>query len=128
MNLYYEELNDYIEKINKIGFEVPDWVPGIGGEDFGFNIPKLSPINIPMLATGAVIPPNAPFMAMLGDQKNGTNLETPEGLLRQIVREETANGSGGDIVIQIDGREVFRVTQKHANEYYQRTGNPAYPI
>lgn len=48
--------------------------------------------NIPMLARGAVIPPNAPFLAMLGDQKNGTNLEAPEALLRQIVREE--NGTG----------------------------------
>lgn len=51
--------------------------------------------EIPLLAQGAVIPPNAPFMAMLGDQKNGTNIETPESLLRQIVREES--GSNGNV-------------------------------
>lgn len=45
--------------------------------------------QIPMLAQGAVIPPNAPFLAMLGDQRSGTNIETPEALLRQIVREES---------------------------------------
>ena len=45
-------------------------------------------MGIPYLASGAVIPPNAPFMAVLGDQRNGTNLETPEDLLRKIVREE----------------------------------------
>lgn len=45
-------------------------------------------IGIPYLASGAVIPPNAPFMAVLGDQRNGTNLEAPEDLLRKIVREE----------------------------------------
>lgn len=45
-------------------------------------------MGIPYLASGAVIPPNAPFMAVLGDQRNGTNLEAPEDLLRKIVREE----------------------------------------
>lgn len=44
--------------------------------------------QIPYLATGAVIPPRAPFMAMLGDQRNGTNLEAPEGLIRKIIQEE----------------------------------------
>lgn len=44
--------------------------------------------QIPYLATGAVIPPRAPFMAMLGDQRNGKNLEAPEGLIRKIIQEE----------------------------------------
>lgn len=48
---------------------------------------------IPYLATGAVIPPNAPFMAVLGDQRNGTNIEAPEDLIRQIFREEFAGMS-----------------------------------
>jgi hypothetical protein len=45
-------------------------------------------LGVPGLATGAVIPPNSEFLAVLGDQKSGTNIETPERLLRQIVREE----------------------------------------
>lgn len=53
----------------------------------------LSVPQIPMLAQGAVIPPNAKFLAMLGDQKNGRNLEAPESLIRQIVREESGNGN-----------------------------------
>jgi hypothetical protein len=61
------------------------------------NLPDLpseaSAANIPYLASGAVIPPNAPFAAVLGDQKNGTNLEAPEDLIRKIVREES--GAGG---------------------------------
>jgi hypothetical protein len=43
------------------------------------------------LATGAVIPPNSEFLAVLGDQKSGRNIETPEALLRQIVNEELGN-------------------------------------
>lgn len=56
---------------------------------------SLEPTSIPYLASGAVIPPNAPFMAMLGDQRNGTNLEAPEGLIRDIFREEMADMIGG---------------------------------
>lgn len=60
------------------------------------NLPSLpaeaSAANIPYLASGAVIPPNAPFAAVLGDQKHGTNLEAPEDLIRKIVREESGVG------------------------------------
>ena len=85
-------INSMIRALNALSFDVPDWVPGIGGKSFGLNIGEITSPKIPYLATGAVIPPNAPFMAMLGDQKHGTNLEAPEDLIRQIVREE-AGGS-----------------------------------
>ena len=48
--------------------------------------------DVPYLASGAVIPPNAPFYAVLGDQKSGNNLEAPESLIRKIVREESGGG------------------------------------
>ena len=51
--------------------------------------------DIPYLASGAVIPPNAPFAAVLGDQSNGRNLEAPEGLIRQIFQEEFGNMLSG---------------------------------
>lgn len=73
-------LNDVIGKYNSVA----GWT--------GLYIqPILAPLPIgpiPYLATGAVIPPNAEFLAMLGDQRSGRNIEAPEGLLRQIVREE----------------------------------------
>lgn len=56
--------------------------------------------NVPKLATGAVIPANGEFLAVLGDQKHGRNLEAPESLIRQIVREES--GSGGDVAVSIN--------------------------
>ena len=43
--------------------------------------------DIPALASGAVLPPNKPFYAMLGDQKNGTNLEAPASLIEDIMRK-----------------------------------------
>lgn len=57
--------------------------------------------SLPMLATGAVIPANNQFLAVLGDQKSGRNLEAPESLIRQIVREEAGNG-GGEVAVSIN--------------------------
>lgn len=59
------------------------------------SVASAVPVGIPMLASGAVIPPNAPFFAMLGDQTNGRNLEAPEKLIRQIIQEEI-----GEIVVK----------------------------
>lgn len=81
-------INAVIDSLNRLNFTIPSWVPYFGGNNFGFNISRISAPQIPYLATGAVIPPNAPFMAVLGDQKSGTNIEAPESLIRKIFREE----------------------------------------
>ena len=102
LNVIIRALNWMIRQINKISITVPDWVPGIGGRTIGFNIPAISEVTIPRLAQGAVIPPNREFLAVLGDQKQGTNIEAPADLIRQIFREESGN-SGGEIVIRFTG-------------------------
>lgn len=96
VNNVIKAINKLIESVNKISSTVG--IPAI---------PKIKEIGIPrakvpFLASGAVIPPNAPFAAVLGDQKNGMNLEAPEDLIRQIVREE-AGGSKEmlDLLMQI---------------------------
>ncbi len=53
------------------------------------NLAALASLPIPRLAQGTVIPPNREFLAVLGDQSSGNNIEAPEGLLRQIAREES---------------------------------------
>lgn len=101
VNLIISAINWCIDQINKIHVDVPEWVTDVTGMDgFGFNIPNLSRVSIPRLATGAVIPPNAEFMAILGDQKHGNNIEAPESLIRQIVREESGTG---DVIIRASG-------------------------
>lgn len=80
---------------------------GGGSSSVGtFSASKMPAINmesIPALARGAVIPPNREFMAVLGDQKRGTNIEAPADLIRQIVREELGNSGGEEIVIKFSG-------------------------
>lgn len=73
------------------------------------EIPDIPNLNIPKLASGAVIPPNAPFMAMLGDQRHGTNIEAPLDTIKQAVREVVGKGNGGTLHahLYLDGREIF---------------------
>lgn len=69
-------INKVIDIINGFSIDIPwDWAKSaLGTDHVGFNI---SHVSIPRLAQGAVIPPNKQFMAVLGDQKSGTNIETP---------------------------------------------------
>lgn len=90
-----------VRGLNMISFDIPSWVPFIGGGHFGFNIQQAP--QIPYLAQGAVIPPNREFMAVLGDQTRGNNIEAPEDLIRKIVREETAGNGDWDLNITFEG-------------------------
>jgi hypothetical protein len=78
-------INSIIRGINRISFTVPDWVPGIGGMTMGFNLSQVSFPQIPYLAQGAVLPANKPFLAMVGDQKHGTNVEAPLATIQEAV-------------------------------------------
>lgn len=81
-----------------------------GKKVIGFNASFPRVPTIPYLAKGAVIPPRSEFLAVLGDQKQGNNIEAPEALLRKIVREESGGQqSGGNVrfTAQINRRTVF---------------------
>lgn len=89
------------------------------------SIPEIPKLKIPKLATGAVIPPNAPFMAMLGDQKHGTNIEAPLDTIKQAVREVVGSGNSGGMyqfVAQIDGRTIFESVISEAQLRQSSTG------
>lgn len=128
LNGIVDGLNYLLSGLNKIKFDVPDWVPLIGGKKFGFNIPKIG--KIPYLATGAVIPPNKKFTAVLGDQKNGKNLEAPEDLIRKIVREESGgskeiNLKNATFIIRADtGEEFGRATVNSIRLLEDMDGKP----
>lgn len=109
-------MNGIVSRINGIKFKItiPSWIPGIGGNWWGFdgfNIPSIG--TIPYLAQGAVIPPNAPFAAVLGDQKRGTNVEAPLSTIEQAVTNalKKSNSGAQNITIRVpvilDGRQVF---------------------
>lgn len=108
-------INGIIRALNAIQFFIPSWIPDFGGQSFGLHIPFVSAPQIPRLAQGAVIPPNAQFLAVLGDQKSGTNIETPEALLRQIVQEElSATTQTINLVTTLDGEVIARNQARRA--------------
>ena len=80
-----------------------------GKKTIGFSATFPRVPTVPYLAKGAVIPPRSEFLAVLGDQKQGNNIEAPEALLRRIVREESGQQSGGDyrFTAQINRRTIF---------------------
>ena len=85
------------------------------------NIPTIG--RIPHLASGAVIPPNQEFLAMLGDQKSGNNIEAPEGLIRKIVREESGGkASTYRFVAQLDRKIIFDETISEGKLRQMQTG------
>lgn len=97
--------NQFIDWINeKMKLSWDDFSLGSlkikGGSFQLLKLPK-----IPLLAQGAVLPANKPFLAMVGDQKNGTNVEAPLETIKQALAEVMAayGGVGGDIVIRFEG-------------------------
>jgi phage-related protein len=78
-------VNAVIDMVNSLSFDVPDWVPGIGGKTFGFSLKHVVAPEIPYLAKGAVLPANKPFMAVVGDQRHGTNVEAPLSTIQEAV-------------------------------------------
>ena len=129
INFIIRGLNFLIRQMNKISFDVPDWVPGIGGKSLGVNIPSISNVSIPRLATGAVVPPNREFLAMLGDNKTETEVVSPLSTMKQAFLEalqESGGASGGTIqvVLMLDGKELARNQVKHINNMTRAAGKP----
>lgn len=97
-----------------------------GTKTIGFHatFPRVG--TIPYLASGAVIPPRSEFLAVLGDQKKGNNLETPESLLRQIVREESGKGQGNgntyNVTVNASGRKLLDIIIDEAELRRRRNG------
>ena len=117
---------------------------GSGGSgSFGGNprlamaaMPDITNFEIPALARGAVIPPNREFLAVLGDQRSGNNIEAPEGLLRRIAREENGNGeviallqaileaTRAGKTIMVDRKVLGQTVTDEQNRRTRATGRP----
>ena len=117
LNFIIDGINWVINGLNQLKFSFPSWVPFAGGKSFGLNIPLVDSIELPRLAQGAVIPPNREFLAVLGDQKQGTNIEAPLSTIEQAV-ENVMNrrGYGGEQIIEnvlmLDGEVIYRNQKK----------------
>lgn len=137
LNNIISVVNGAISKVNGVvsaiesAFSFGPWkVPTpFGSKTIGFKATFPRVPTVPYLAKGAVIPPRSEFLAVLGDQKQGNNIETPEALLRKIVREETAGRQAGGgsyrFIAQINRRTLFDEMMKEAQMRRDTSGrNP----
>lgn len=129
-------INGMVKALNKLQFDVPNWVPGMGGKKFGFNIPEVSRVSLPRLAQGGYVKANQPQLAMIGDNKTQGEIVSPEGKMMEIMMKaleaffgrlrdagytnQQQQGDFGDLVIPIylDGTildEVIVTAQQRRN-------------
>lgn len=127
LNLIIAAINEVIMGLNKISFDLPSWVPGVGGKSFGINIKP-----IPPLAKGGIT--NGPMMAMIGDNPGGREVVSPLDDLKDIVASAVGtaimaanqfnggNSKQGDVIIQLDGTTLARVLNPYSNKEKSRIG------
>lgn len=120
----------FVEAQNSIAKSNSGRSGGFGTRSGGFGSPSRAPsisrVSAPALARGAVIPPNKEFLAVLGDQKSGTNIETPLATMVEAFKQAMSEFGGGTttVVIQLDGKEIARSTVKNINNMTRAAGKP----
>lgn len=119
-------INTVVNKANRISWNIPEWVPGIGGKRFGFNLPTVS---IPRLATGTVVPRNyGEYTAILGDNKREPEVVSPLSTMKQAVKEvlselgDNTRPISISIYTTLDGRVVGQSAIEYHNGVVRRTG------
>jgi hypothetical protein len=114
INYLIKGINALIRGVNKIKFDVPDWVPVIGGQRWGFNLP-----SIPELAKGGVI--SQPTQAIIGEAGKEAvlplenNMEWLDLLANKLATKINSSG-GGYYIINLDGRTIQRGQAKRRQE------------
>ena len=135
-------VNGIIGGINKVISTPLEFLNGILNDIRDIEIAGFTPFDemwgydpitipeIPKLAQGAVIPPNSEFLAVLGDQKRGTNIEAPLDTITQAVLQALVSygGAGGNqkisvtIPLTLNGRTITQIVIDDINDYIKRNG------
>ena len=109
--------------VNGVGSIVKSFGELLGKDNWGFSMPTQTP-KIPYLAKGAVLPANKPFLAMVGDQKHGTNIEAPLDTIKQALAEVMATQGASDVNITFTGdlAQLARVLKPVIDRENRRVG------
>ena len=118
LRLFVQEVDD--SAVKGYGSKVSLVNPSFTGNLSTHSMPTYR--SVPALARGAVIPPNREFLAVLGDQRSGTNIETPLATMVQAFRQalaESGYGGGSEAVLVLDrdvlGRVVYKLNKAEGN-------------
>ena len=118
-----DSINMVIRALNKLSFDVPDWVPLIGGESWGFNLTELEHVKLPRLATGGIT--MGPTRALIGEagREAVLPLENNTEWMDELA-DRIGNGARGPVtvVLEIDGKEFARAQVPYINAENSRIG------
>ena len=115
--------------LKALSIDIPSWVPVVGGKKLSLDLGSVALPRVPQLARGAVLPANKPFLAMVGDQKNGTNIEAPLATIEQALSnvllsslpgQQAANELLAQILSAIEGISVGDDTIGRAARRYEQ--------
>ena len=135
-------INWIVRRVNALSFDVPDWVPVIGGDHFGFDLPEVGFGSIPYLAEGGYVKPNTPQLAMIGDNKHQGEVVAPEDKLLEMAQKAADMASSAELLaeaisilkqilkiletldldIQLDGKSLKKYVVDNINEHTKQTG------
>lgn len=117
-------VNKVLEALNSVGFDMPDW---LGGGTFHPNLQTLSTISIPRLANGGIT--TGSTLANIGEAGREAVLPLENNLsYMKPLAEMFANELKGTQTVRIvaDEGKIFKIVREEANDYYRRTGRPAF--
>lgn len=122
-------VNSVARAFNSISISIPDWVPGIGGNTLGFNIPEWEFDRIPELAEGGIAKKNTPRLAVIGDNRTQDEIVAPEDKLRAMANE--AAGMGNQKAVQLlkqlvdlmSGLPIVQLDPETVRKYFIETTN-----
>ena len=135
-------INWIVRRVNALSFDVPDWVPVIGGDHFGFDLREVGFGSIPYLAEGGYVKPNTPQLAMIGDNKHQGEVVAPEDKLLEMAQKAADMASSAELLaeaisilkqilkiletldldIQLDGKSLKKYVVDKINEHTKQTG------
>ncbi len=133
-------INKVINALNKLSFDVPDWVTDLTGmTSFGFNLSTIGEVSLPRLAEGGYVKRNTPQLAMIGDNTRYGEIVAPENKLLEMAKL-AAQGNQGDtaaivsaieslketilrtdeqaisLCVYLDGKQIMKSVEKHQGE------------
>ena len=122
INWIIDKINFLLGKFNKVA----KWGAKLANKNYE-GVTEIPKVSIPRLAQGAVIPPNKEFMAVLGDQKQGTNIEAPLETIKQALAEtlgsyQPVSTNNQPIVLQLNGKTIAQVVWDENKKRYKQTG------
>jgi hypothetical protein len=122
-------INTVVKALNKLKFDIPDWIPGLGGKTFGFNIGMIPRVSIPRLAKGGVLTEATTVLAgEYSGAKTNPEIITPQNIMRDTFEDVLSNYSGNNddrpiyLTVNVGNKKLGQILLEDLRDRTRRTG------